>query len=68
MVGPESSKALVRSQTQTSSSAEVISDSSRSRTGSARALKDRASSPAASGPRASADNGVQHACFDMGLY
>ncbi len=61
MVGWASSKAAVRSQTQTSPPAcAPISETSRSRTGSVRALKTRASSSAAGSLIGSRTSGVPH--------
>lgn len=57
MVGPVRSNAAVRSQTQLSPSAEVISDSNRRRTGSPKALNALARSTACS-----ADSGGDQRC------
>jgi hypothetical protein len=77
MVGPERSKAGVRSHTQISPpAADVIIDSRRSRTGSPRALNIRDRSSACSAPRALSVSGAQQAsetsvsgntCFDIPL-
>jgi hypothetical protein len=74
MVGPVRSNAPVRSQTHTSAW-EAIIDSSRSRTGSPRALNLGASRPAVSAVRDCSDSGGQHcgaspmksSCFDTHL-